>query len=67
MLAISALALPVGTLWAYCGLAECDRADCGPVLNALFYTSGIGLLMVLLGAIGVCVSGVGLVVMRFRR
>jgi hypothetical protein len=67
VLAISTLALPVGTLWTYCGLAECDRADCGPVLNALYYTSGIGLLMVVLGAIGVCVSGVGLLVTRLRR
>src|SRR3954447_8710258 len=33
--AASALAIPIGLLWAYCGLAECDRADCGRLLNAL--------------------------------
>jgi hypothetical protein len=67
ILVASATAVPVGTLWAYCGLAECDRADCGPVLNALYYTSGVGLLLMLAGAIGVCVSCVALVVTRFRR
>jgi hypothetical protein len=67
VLGLSVLAVPVGVVWAYCGLAECDRADCGAVLNALFYTSGIGLLLALLGVIGSCVSGVALMVTRFRR
>jgi ABC-type Na+ efflux pump permease subunit len=67
ILGLSLLAVAVGTVWAYCGLAECDRSDCGPVLSALFYTSGIGLMLMLLGAIGSSVSGVGLLVIRFRR
>jgi hypothetical protein len=66
ILAVSVLAVPVGTLWAYCGLAECDRADCGPLLNALYVTSGIGLLVVLLAALAICVSGVALLVARLR-
>jgi len=66
ILALSVLAVPAGVLWTYCGLAECDRADCGAVLNALFYTSGIGLLLAVLGAIGCCVSGVALIASHLR-
>ena len=62
----SVLALPVGTLWAFCGLAECDRADCGPILNALYLTSGIGVIVFLLGAIGTFVSGIALLIAGFR-
>jgi hypothetical protein len=61
------LAVPVGVLWAYCGLAECDRADCGPVLNALFLTSGIGMVVAVLGMIGIGASLVADVIARFHR
>jgi hypothetical protein len=63
----SVLAIPLGALWASCGLAECDRADCGPVLSVLAVTSWFGLLLLLAGLVGVLASGVLLVVRRLRR
>ena len=44
-LLLSVLAIPLGALWAMCGLAECDRADCGPAMTVLYATSGLGLLL----------------------
>jgi hypothetical protein len=48
-------------------LAECDRADCGPILNALFVTSGVGLLVTGFGMLGICGSSIALAVARLRR
>ena len=67
LLAASVLAVPVGVIWAYCGLAEWDRADCGAVLHSLFVTSGVGLLLAGFGMLGICGSLIALAVARFRR
>jgi predicted membrane-bound spermidine synthase len=54
------VALPAGLLLIFAGLAECDRADCGPA-GVLYWLSPLGLVLVALSI------GAGAVALARRR
>jgi hypothetical protein len=66
-LALSVVIVPVGAIWTMSGLAECDRANCDPIAQFLYDTSGLGLIVTGLAFVAVPIALIGLIVSVARR